>query len=128
VIDNYGIRREKFITRFLRKTTQFQAIEAVFFVLDCFRLLLIALVFVGFNLRVKPKTNMNATVNVLCYRSKTLSNGEHPLMLRICKSGKKKYQSLKISVNPKNWDFEKEKPKRNCPNREFIESVISTNL
>lgn len=95
-------------------------------------MLLIALVFVGFNLRVKPrvkpKTIMNATVNVLCYRSKTLSNGEHPLMLRICKSGKKKYQSLKISVNPKNWDFEKEKPKRNCPNREFIESVISTNL
>jgi len=71
---------------------------------------------------------MNATVNVLCYRSKTLSNGEHPLMLRICKDSKKKYQSLKISIDPKYWDFEKEKPKRNCPNREFIESVISTNL
>lgn len=37
---------------------------------------------------------MNATVNVVCYTSKILSNGEHPLMLRICKNGKKKYQSL----------------------------------
>jgi len=37
---------------------------------------------------------MNATISVVCYKSKTLSNGEHPLMLRICKDGKKKYQSL----------------------------------
>lgn len=71
---------------------------------------------------------MNATVNVLCYKSKTLSNGENPLMLRICKDGKKKYQSLKLSINPKFWDFDKEKPKRNCPNREFIEKIISSNL
>jgi site-specific recombinase XerD len=78
--------------------------------------------------RVKPEKNMNATVNVLCYRSKTLSNGEHPLMLRICKDGKKKYQSLKITINPRFWDFEKERPRRNCPNKEYIENVISTNL
>ena len=36
---------------------------------------------------------MNATVNVLCYKSKTLSNGEHPLMIRVCKDGKKKFGS-----------------------------------
>jgi hypothetical protein len=41
---------------------------------------------------------MKATVNVLCYKSKTLSNGEHPLVIRICKDGKKKYQSLGISI------------------------------
>lgn len=34
-------------------------------------------------------------------------SGEHPLMLRICKDGKKKYRSLGISVNPKYWDFKK---------------------
>jgi hypothetical protein len=39
---------------------------------------------------VKPKTTMPATVNVLCYKSKTLANGEHPLMIRVCKDGKKK--------------------------------------
>lgn len=71
---------------------------------------------------------MNVTVNVLCYKSKVLSNGEHPLMLRICKDGKRKYQSLKLSINPKYWDFDKEKPKRNCPDKELVEKVISTHL
>ncbi|MFR8764483.1 MAG: phage integrase SAM-like domain-containing protein [Bacteroides uniformis] len=68
---------------------------------------------------------MKATVNVLCYKSKTLSNGEHPIMLRVCKGGKKKYVGLGISVNPKYWDFEKSKPKRNCPNREQIIKAIN---
>ncbi len=63
-------------------------------------------------------------VNVLCYKSKTLSNGEHPLVIRICKDGKKKYQSLGISVKPEHWDFEKNKPKRNCPNKEEIQQII----
>ena len=42
---------------------------------------------------------MEATVNVTCYKSKVLKNGESPLMVRICKNGKKKYKSLGISVN-----------------------------
>ncbi len=67
---------------------------------------------------------MNATVNVVCYTSKILSNGEHPLMLRICKDGKKKYQSLGISVNPKYWDFKKNALKPKCPNKEYIQKII----
>lgn len=67
---------------------------------------------------------MNATISVVCYKSKTLSNGEHPLMLRICKDGKKKYQSLGISIKANLWDFTKEKPKSNCPNKEFIQKII----
>lgn len=67
---------------------------------------------------------MNATVNVLCYKSKTLSNGEHPLMIRVCKDGKKKYVSLGVSVKPQYWDFEKNRPKRNCPNKEQINTLI----
>ncbi|MBS5906263.1 MAG: hypothetical protein KIC84_03420 [Dysgonomonas mossii] len=31
---------------------------------------------------------MNNTVNGVCYKSKTLKNGEYPIMLRICKQGK----------------------------------------
>ncbi|NDW08420.1 hypothetical protein D0T56_01930 [Dysgonomonas sp. 520] len=45
-------------------------------------------------------------VNILCYKSKTLANGEHPLMLCVTKDRKRKYKSLGISVNPKFWDFE----------------------
>ena len=67
---------------------------------------------------------MNATINVVCYKWKTLSNGEYPLMLRICKDGKKKYQSLGISVLPRYWDFTRNKPKPNCPNKEYIQKII----
>lgn len=68
---------------------------------------------------------MKATVNVLCYRSKTLSNGEHPLMICVCKEGKRKYVSLGISVKPQFWNFDKNRPKRNCPNREQIIKLIN---
>ena len=63
-------------------------------------------------------------VNILCYKSKVLSNGEHPLMIRVCKDGKKKYQSLGISIKAENWDFVKNCPKKNCPNREHIQRLI----
>ena len=67
---------------------------------------------------------MNATINVVCYKWKTLANGEYPLMLRICKDGKKKYQSLGISVLPRYWNFTRNKPKPNCPNKEYIQKII----
>ena len=78
--------------------------------------------------RVKPKTHMNATVNVLLFKSKTLADGSHPLMIRICKDGKKKYKSLGISILPHFWDFEKNKPRRNYPNKEFINTLISDKI
>lgn len=71
---------------------------------------------------------MNATVNVLCYKSKTLSNGEHPLMICVSKNGKRTYKSLGISINPMYWDFDKNKPKRNCPDKEQIEKLIIEKL
>ena len=67
---------------------------------------------------------MNATITVVCYKSKTLKNGESPTMLRVCKDNKKKYQSLGISVNPKYWDFSKNEPKPKCPNYEHIQKII----
>jgi integrase len=71
---------------------------------------------------------MNATVNVLCYKSKTLSNGEHPLMICVSKNGKRTYKSLGVSVNPTYWDFDKNKPKRNCPDKKQIENLIIEKL
>ena len=67
---------------------------------------------------------MNATITVVCYKSKILSNGEHPLMLRICKDGKKKYQSLGVSIKANQWDFVRERPKPTCPNKEYILKLI----
>jgi len=71
---------------------------------------------------------MNGTVNVLCYRSKTLANGEHPLMVCISKDGKRKYKSIGVSVLPEHWDFEKNKPKRNCPNKELITKLVNNQI
>ena len=68
---------------------------------------------------------MNATVNILCFKSKTLANGEHPLMICICKNSKSKYISLGVSVASQYWDFQKNKPKRNCPNKILIEKLIA---
>ena len=42
--------------------------------------------------RVKPR--MEATVNITCYKSKVLKDGESPLMVRICQNGKKKCNFL----------------------------------
>lgn len=67
---------------------------------------------------------MNASLSVVCYKSKRLSNGKSPLMLQVSKGGKRQYQSLGVSVNPKFWDFSKNKPKSNCPNREYILKLI----
>ena len=68
---------------------------------------------------------MNVTANIVCYKSKTPANGEHPLMVRICKDGKKKYKSLGVSVNPKHWNFERNKLKPNCPNYEYVSKLIA---
>lgn len=68
---------------------------------------------------------MNATVNVICYKSKVLKNNESPLMVRVCKDRKRKYISLGISVNPAYWDFNRNAPKPQCPNKEYIDSLIA---
>lgn len=49
-------------------------------------------------------------------------------MLRVTKDRKRKYVSLGISVNPKNWDFSKNQPKADYPNREYIELLIADKL
>lgn len=67
---------------------------------------------------------MSTTVSIMCYKSKTLKNGEHPLMVCITKDRKRKYLSLGISINPKYWDFDKNKPKTNCPNKDLINKII----
>lgn len=68
---------------------------------------------------------MSVTISVVCYKSKVLKNNESPLMIRVCKDGKRKYESLGISLLPKYWDFNANKPTSKCPNKEYIEKVIA---
>jgi len=70
----------------------------------------------------------STTINVVCYKSKKLANGENPLMIRICKDRKTKYISLGISIHPQYWNFTKNAPKNSCPNKELIQKIINDNL
>lgn len=74
----------------------------------------------------KPKLVMNTTLTTVLYTSKTLSDGTHPLMLRLTKNRRIKYISLHLSLDAKFWDFDKGRPKRNCPDKERINALIET--
>jgi len=65
-----------------------------------------------------------ATISIICYKSKTLSNGEYPLVVRITKNGNRSYKYLGISVDAQHWDFKKNEPKPNCPNRDHLLKII----
>lgn len=71
---------------------------------------------------------MSETIKVLCYKSKTLSDGKHPLMLCVCKDKKRKYQSLGISVSATHWDFKKNQLKEDCPDYVRIQLIIDTEI
>ena len=49
-------------------------------------------------------------------------------MLRVTKDRKLKYVSLGISLSPTHWDFSKNEPKADCPNREYIEMLIADKI
>lgn len=67
-------------------------------------------------------------VAVVLYKSKTLSNGEHPLMLRVTKDGKRSYLSIEKSLLPKYWDAKEKKVTSKHPNYELINSIISKKI
>jgi len=76
------------------------------------------------NQRANQNIKMDATITVICYKSKVLSNGESPLMLRITKNRRRSMKSLGISLHPEYWNFEKNEPKPDCPNKKELEQLI----
>lgn len=72
--------------------------------------------------------DMNTSVSVVYYTSKTLKNGNHPLMLRVTQNRKPKYVSLGINIHPNFWDTKKNKPKTNCPNYMAIQRLITDKI
>jgi len=71
---------------------------------------------------------MNTSISVVYYTSKTLKNGNHPLMLRVTQERKSRYASLGVSIHPDFWDFKKNQPKTHCPNRVAIQRLITERI
>ena len=64
-------------------------------------------------------------VEPLLYTSKTLSNGEHPIMIRFTHKGKRKYVSLGISCSANQWNKKDKSPTRKHPLYKEIQILIS---
>lgn len=71
---------------------------------------------------------MNATIDVLAETYRITSKGCIPIVLRVFKDGKKKIVRMGISVHPEHWDATKNKIKSNCPNKEYLDSIITGSL
>ena len=67
---------------------------------------------------------LNTSLEAICYKVRALRDGTFPLMLRLTQNRKRKYLSLGMSVEERFWDFKKNTPKRNCPDRDAILAVI----
>lgn len=60
------------------------------------------------------------TVDVVCYKYTPLKNGGLPLKIRVTKDRKARYVSIDISVKAEHWDFKRNQPKEDCPDREYL--------
>ncbi|WP_330941313.1 site-specific integrase [Bacteroides sp. MSB163] len=69
---------------------------------------------------------MSVNISVVCFKSKTLSNGEHPLFVKVSEGKKRATKSLGLSIRAQFWNFEKNEPKKICPNREALIKMIES--
>ena len=67
---------------------------------------------------------LTTSVEAICFNYRPKKDNTYPIMLRLTKSGKRKYVSLEVSVKEEDWDFSKNVPKRKCPDRDLILSII----
>jgi hypothetical protein len=64
-------------------------------------------------------------ISIVLYKSKTLADSSHPLMVRISQLKARKYFSTGLSCLAQWWDFDKHAPKRNHPDRNLLEAILS---
>lgn len=66
----------------------------------------------------------SAVIKLKLYTSKTLGNGENPIMISVAWGGQQKYKSTGFSCTPKYWDTKNEMVKRGYPNFTAINEAI----
>lgn len=67
-------------------------------------------------------------ISAVLYTSKTLSNGEHPIMLRVSYNNQRKYKSLGYSCTKELWNKKKGEVRGNHPNADEINIIIRAEL
>ncbi|MDX2001404.1 MAG: site-specific integrase [Chitinophagales bacterium] len=67
-------------------------------------------------------------VKAVLFTSKTLSNGEHPIMIRLYRDRKLKYLATGYSAFPHQWDDEKSLPTKRHPLADDIEVILKAKL
>jgi hypothetical protein len=64
-------------------------------------------------------------ISLILYKSKVLANGSHPLMVRVSHLRDRKYASTGLLFPAKWWDFQKDEPRRNHPERKLLETILA---
>ena len=67
---------------------------------------------------------MKAKISIKLYVSKVLSDYTSPIMISVCKDGKRKYVSTGISCLPSDWDNRKNEIKKTVKNAKAINVII----
>ena len=68
------------------------------------------------------------TISAVLYSSKTLANGEHPIMLRVSYNGQRKYKSLSISCSEKQWNEKKQEVRLGHPMALNMNTIIRSEI
>lgn len=72
--------------------------------------------------------NNAATVKVILYKQKTLSDGGHPIMLQVIKDRKVRRISIGYSAKLSEWDAKNNQPSKRHPLKFELETAISTKV
>ena len=68
------------------------------------------------------------SISVILYLSKTLANGEHPIMLRVSYNGQRKYKSLGFSCSEKLWNEKKQEVRLGHPMALSMNTIIRNEI
>jgi hypothetical protein len=64
-------------------------------------------------------------VEPILYKSKVLSNGEHPVMIRLTQNGKRKYFSVGVSCKQSQWNEKSNLPNTKHPLYKELQILIT---
>jgi len=68
------------------------------------------------------------SISAILYLSKTLANGEHPIMLRVSYNGQRKYKSLGLSCSEKLWNEKKQEVRLSHPMARNMNTIIRNEI